>query len=382
MTDDLIYNERVSSNRTEALFLALTILFFLLLIWRVNAGSLDILAAVFFFLFIFFFFYSVNYRTLIIRLTSKSLKLTFGIFTWSVPLDNVEACCLDDIPMLMRMGGAGIHFMSIRKRYRASFNFLEHPRVVIAFKRKVGLVRDISFSTRRPDDVLRLIQEAVSVKRAAQHGRPAVGPPTIKHNDNDEGANGCMGKIVNLHRVALEMNSSLWQISEFEGEPVLQVMGNKDEDYIGGKVALIGDVKRNYTMQAEMRFVGHHLAQERAGWFGFAMRAQDMLNYEIVWFMPNVETGQTVAYVPVAHGIVPWWTEAYASQKKGTAHIPTNSWFRARVDVVSDEFTLRVEDQIIFTKKLTYYLLAGRPGLYVGTVTDAMFRRIVIEDLP
>ena len=115
----------------------------------------------------------MNYRTLIIRLTSESLKLTFGIITWIVPLDIVEECCLDDIPMLLRMGGAGIHFMSIRKRYRASFNFLEHPRVVIAFKRKVGLVRDISFSTRRPDEVLRLIQEAVSANRAAHHGRPA-----------------------------------------------------------------------------------------------------------------------------------------------------------------------------------------------------------------
>jgi Ca2+/Na+ antiporter len=165
--DDLIYHERVTSKRTEGLFLALTILFFLLLIWRVNAGSLDILAAVFFCLFGLFLFYSVNYRILIVRLTSESLKLTFGIFTWTVPLDNVEECRLDYLPVLMRMGGAGIHFMSIRKRYRASFNFLEHPRVVIAFKRKVGLVRDISFSTRRPDDVLRLIQEAVSAKKAA-----------------------------------------------------------------------------------------------------------------------------------------------------------------------------------------------------------------------
>jgi len=165
-TDDLIYDERVTSKRTEVLFLVLTILFLLLFIWRVNAGSLDILAAAFFFLFGFFLFYSVNYRRLIIRLTSESLKLTFGIFTWTVPLDNVKECRLDEIPVLMRMGGAGIHFMSVRKRYRASFNFLEHPRVVIAFKRKVGPVRDISFSTRRPDDVLRLMQVAVSAKRA------------------------------------------------------------------------------------------------------------------------------------------------------------------------------------------------------------------------
>jgi hypothetical protein len=167
MVDNLIYKERVSSNRTEALFLVLTILFLMLLIWRVKTCSLDILSAAFFCLFGFFFFYSVNFRTLIIRLTPESLKLRFGIFTWTVPLDNVEECRLDDIPLLMRMGGAGIHFMVIRKRYRASFNFLEHPRVVISLKRKVGFVRDISFSTRRPDDVLQHIQTAVSAHRVA-----------------------------------------------------------------------------------------------------------------------------------------------------------------------------------------------------------------------
>ena len=165
--DDLKYDERVTSNRTEALFLALTLLFLLLLIWRVNAGRPNLLAAVFFCVFALFLFYSVNYRTLIIRLTSEFLKLRFGIFTWTVPLDNIEECRLDDIPVLMRMGGAGIHFMSIRKRYRASFNFLEHPRVVIALKSKAGPVWDISFSTRRPDDVVRLVRDAVSAKSAA-----------------------------------------------------------------------------------------------------------------------------------------------------------------------------------------------------------------------
>jgi hypothetical protein len=165
MTDDLVYNERVSSNRTEALFLALTTLFFLLLIWRVSTGSLDFLAIAFLCFFIFFFFYSLNYRTLIIRLSHESLKLTFGIFTWTVVLDNIEDYRLDELPVAMKMGGAGIHFMNIHKRYRASFNFLEYPRVVIAFKKKQGPVRDISFSTRKPDEILRLIQEAVSIKR-------------------------------------------------------------------------------------------------------------------------------------------------------------------------------------------------------------------------
>ncbi len=166
-SENLIYEERVTSRRTEALFFALTILFLLLFIWRVKTIGPDVYASVVFCLFGLFLFHSVNYRTLIIRLTKDTLKLQFGIFSWTVFLDNIEECRLDEVPAFMRMGGAGIHFMRIRKRYRASFNFLEHPRIVIALKRKAGPVRDISFTTRRPDDVLRLMQEAVSANKVA-----------------------------------------------------------------------------------------------------------------------------------------------------------------------------------------------------------------------
>jgi Ca2+/Na+ antiporter len=175
MNDNLLYHERLTSNKTEALFLALMVLFFVLLVSRVSVAGLDFLADIFLFFFVVFLFYSVNYRTLVIRLTPESLKLTFGIFTWTVALDNVETCALDNVPTFMRMGGAGIHFMFIRKRYRASFNFLEYPRVVIAFNRKVGLVRDISFSTRQSDDVLQLIQETIAAKSASQHGPAGSG---------------------------------------------------------------------------------------------------------------------------------------------------------------------------------------------------------------
>lgn len=164
MTDDLIYEESLSSNKTEALFIALTILFLTIAIWRVSSATLDVLATACFAFFAFFVFYCVNYRTLIIRLTPESLHLTFGIFRWVVPLDNVEACRLDDVPGLMRLGGAGIHFMFVRNRYRASLNFLEYSRVVIALKRKKGPVRDISFSTQHPEELLRRLRESLSAR--------------------------------------------------------------------------------------------------------------------------------------------------------------------------------------------------------------------------
>lgn len=190
-----------------------------------------------------------------------------------------------------------------------------------------------------------------------------------------------MGDFSELSQSKLQTNSALWDIADYQGEEILQVVGNHQVDHVSGKTALFGEPRRNYTMSADMRFLGHHLLKGSGGWFGFAVRARDQLNYELVWFMPLAEKDSSVAYLPVAHGIVPWWTEAYATQQKGGPAIPANDWFRARVDVIGDELSIYVENEFVFRKKLTYYLCEGYPGLYVGTATDAAFRRIEIEDL-
>jgi hypothetical protein len=161
MPENLLYEERLTSGRTQALFLGLAALCGGLSACRARAGrrgrraavALGVGAA-------FFGFYALNYRTLGIQLTPSTLKLTFGLFCWRVPLDNVASCGLDDLPPLLRYGGAGLHFMFVRQRYRASFNFLEYPRLVIALCRPIGPVRDISFSTRQPEGWCRLIAAA------------------------------------------------------------------------------------------------------------------------------------------------------------------------------------------------------------------------------
>jgi hypothetical protein len=161
----LIYTERISSSRTEALFLALMALFSCLLIRRVKAHRWETLGIVFAGFSSLFFFYSLNYRQLIIHITPHGLKLTFGVFSWTVHMENMQACHLDELPLIMKYGGAGIHFMSIRKLYRASFNFLEYPRVLITFKKKVGPVSGISFSTRQPEVIIALLQQAIAEKQ-------------------------------------------------------------------------------------------------------------------------------------------------------------------------------------------------------------------------
>jgi len=161
MKENLIYEERLSSRRTLSLFVGLTLLFFCLMFWRWDSAGLEILAVILLCFFVFFLFYSVNYRVLKIRLTPQELTLRFGVFSWTIQTENMAACRLDEIPTLKKYGGAGIHFMIVEGRYRASFNFLEYPRLVIEFRQKMGLVQAISFSTRWPDELLRLIREFV-----------------------------------------------------------------------------------------------------------------------------------------------------------------------------------------------------------------------------
>jgi hypothetical protein len=162
MTNELLFHERLSSPRTSGFLAALALLSGLLGAGRMQAAGVDAWAVAGLGFSAFFWFYVLNYRSLDIRLTAAALTLTFGVFHWVVPLDNVDTVRLDQLPWLLWYGGAGIHFMTAHRRYRVSLNFLEHPRVVIGLKRKAGLVRDVSFSTRRPGEVIRCLQAAIA----------------------------------------------------------------------------------------------------------------------------------------------------------------------------------------------------------------------------
>ena len=163
MKHNIKYMERVISNKTSFLFIAFTVLFFALSLWRFISDGFNVLTGVFIFFSIFFLFYTINYRTLVIELTDESLKLSFGVFKWTIPINNILDCQLDDnLPLFMKYGGAGIHFIFIKKKYRASFNFLEYPRILISLKKKSGLVRYLSFTSTNPDMLMQQIQAAIS----------------------------------------------------------------------------------------------------------------------------------------------------------------------------------------------------------------------------
>ena len=166
MPSSPVYTERLTSNRTTILFEGLALLFLVLLIWRRSSTGYGWLTTLFFCLFLFFLFYTLNYRTLRIHCTTKSLILRFGLIYWEIPVENIQSCSLDETS-LRRIGGAGIHFSTFNGRYRALFNFLEYPRVVIALKKPRGPVWEIAFSTRQPEQLISLITAAITQEATA-----------------------------------------------------------------------------------------------------------------------------------------------------------------------------------------------------------------------
>ncbi|MBI9051371.1 MAG: hypothetical protein JEZ00_18245 [Anaerolineaceae bacterium] len=160
--ENYLYKEKIQSNSTLLLFVVLTIVFLISGLWRMITYSLDSFAMVLFFFAAFFLFYSINYRTLIITITADTVLLRFGVFKWETPMQEIMICELDDkLPNAKKYGGAGIHFMFIEQRYRVSFNFLEHDRVVIRQKGDQKRVKDVSFSTQNANEIIRIIKESL-----------------------------------------------------------------------------------------------------------------------------------------------------------------------------------------------------------------------------
>lgn len=202
-------------------------------------------------------------------------------------------------------------------------------------------------------------------------------------------------KYFDLNNSEIKKNSDLFIIDMIDNKQTLILKGNtynqeidkftgkKKDDSRGGKMVLFPDILSDYSMTADMKFLGCNIDNfTSGGWFGFSLRAQDFENYEIVWFMPGGGgESNTIAYVPVAHGVCPWWTEAYNKQEKGSIKLPKDDWFTATVEVKGDEFSIYVNDQFVFKKKMTYYLTTGKAGLFVGTATDVAFRNIKIEKI-
>ena len=156
---EIIYSEEIRSNKTDLLFVVLALITYALSAWKLSVVGFKFVPGFFLFLGLLFTFYIFNFRVLKISITEQELHLKFGIIPWKTELLNIQEITLDDAPMIIKYGGAGVHFAFVKGEYRAFYNFLEYPRVLIRFKHKQGLVKALVFTSRQPDQILKIIEE-------------------------------------------------------------------------------------------------------------------------------------------------------------------------------------------------------------------------------
>ena len=160
--EEHIYTEKLQSSITTFLFVDLALIFLVMFGWRVTTVGWKFTPGLFLFLGVFFLFYVFNYRTLRIMISEETLYLRFGLVRWRTKLSNILNCILDEPPVWIKYGGAGVHFAMVLGTYRAFFNFLEGPRVLVTYKEKQGLVQALCFSSYQPERVLEILKGRIT----------------------------------------------------------------------------------------------------------------------------------------------------------------------------------------------------------------------------
>jgi hypothetical protein len=179
-----------------------------------------------------------------------------------------------------------------------------------------------------------------------------------------------------------------WTALEESGEALLALLDNRTTDWRHGTVAIAGNPAwRDYEYSLEFCLLAPPEGGTPMAWPGAVFRAQDTENYELLWFMPvtaRAESGGNVVYLSVAHGLVPWWTDAYVAIPRGNAPYTYGEWLPISIRIRGLEASVHVRGQPdpILTVRLTYYINGGCVGVYCGTQTSAKFRRMKVEPLP
>jgi hypothetical protein len=113
-----------------------------------------------FFMLIGLLFLSIafNFRKLRIELSPQAVVVGYGIAKRMIPWEAIERCYRDEVSNL-RYGGWGIRIGRVQGKWRLVYNTPGAPRVVLSVNR--GWFDEFVFSTKHPEEVLRLVRERI-----------------------------------------------------------------------------------------------------------------------------------------------------------------------------------------------------------------------------
>jgi hypothetical protein len=144
-----------------ALFTVLTVFFLAMFISELVSGPVgDKAAPEWFYLimclfFVFMTFIIMNFSRLVIKATSRSLTVAYGMFKKVIPWEDIAGCYADD-SSAVGYGGYGIRIGRVNDKLRLVYNVLGGDRVVLGLKK--GRFNEFVFSTNNPDAVMDVIK--------------------------------------------------------------------------------------------------------------------------------------------------------------------------------------------------------------------------------
>ncbi len=159
-----IYEEKIYSKLIAAVTASVTVAMFLLLIYQGLVEPIGSNPAPNLFLLgmgLLFLVITINFSRMVIQITPEYVLVKYGISKQKVPWDNIQACYLDKSSALA-YGGSGIRIAKVEGKKRIVYSVVGGPRVVLSLKE--GHYDELVFSTKNPDEVIKVIKEWSKIK--------------------------------------------------------------------------------------------------------------------------------------------------------------------------------------------------------------------------
>ena len=159
---EVYYKEKVFSRFNTGIFAVVVVLLLFVLIYQLTVGpfgSNPPTNQTLIVIILIFAAIGVNFSTLNITINPEGLRVGYGLLNNTIPWKNIESSYLDKTSVIM-YGGWGIRLGRVKGKWRLVYNVFRGPRVVLVLKK--GWYREFVFSTRNPQEVMRIIGQQLN----------------------------------------------------------------------------------------------------------------------------------------------------------------------------------------------------------------------------
>jgi hypothetical protein len=109
-------------------------------------------------LFFVLFLVLLNFVRMTIKISGMAVRVTFGLFGRTIPVENIEKVYPDEASAL-NYGGWGIRLGWFKGRIREAWTVIGAPRLVLKLKK--AKIPEFVFSTKKPEEVEKIIEKNV-----------------------------------------------------------------------------------------------------------------------------------------------------------------------------------------------------------------------------